>query len=101
MEENITKAEIINEVYDFILDSNITEEERKVFINFKNNMGVKDDFSNSLMDLSCDLRQIALKNIPKHVSLTPKVSEFYKKIANYGQLKLNWARGLASYGMFF
>ncbi|MEY8736515.1 bacteriocin immunity protein [Lactobacillus sp. AN1001] len=91
----------MNEVYNFILDSNITEEERRVFIDFKNNMGMKNDFSNSLMSLSYDLRQIALKNVSKHVSLTPKVSEFYNKIVSYGQLKLNWARGLASYGMFF
>ena len=43
----------------------------------------------------------ARKNISENKGLTPGVSNFYKKISSYGQLKLNWARGLASYGIIF
>lgn len=101
MEEKITENEIVRESYNFILDSSITDDEWKAFIKFKNSLGVGTEFSSTLLDLSGDLRQIAVKNISKHVGLTPNVSEFYQKIVNYGQIKLNWARSLASYGMLF
>ncbi len=69
--------------------------------NFKNRIGEKVDFSEALMALSYDLRDLAIKNISENKGLTPDVSNFYKKISSYGQLKLNWARGLASYGIIF
>lgn len=84
----------MNEVYNFIVDEKITDAERKIFINFKNRI-------EALMALSYDLRDLAIKNISENKGLTPDVSNFYKKISSYGQLKLNWARGLASYGIIF
>lgn len=101
MEKIPNEDEIITVVYNFIVDSSITEDERKVFISFKNSVGSGTNFSRALMNLSYDLRQIALKNVSKHVRMTPNVSEFYKKIVTYGQRELNWAYGLSAYGIIF
>ena len=58
MEEKITENEIVRGSYNFILDSSITDDERKAFIKFKNSLGVGTEFSSALLDLSGDLRQI-------------------------------------------
>ena len=44
----------------------ITDAERKGFINFKNRIGEKVDFSEALMALSYDLRNLAIKNISEN-----------------------------------
>ncbi len=49
MKEDITEEKIMNEVYNFIVDEKITDTERKIFINFKNRIGEKVDFSEALM----------------------------------------------------
>ena len=54
VKEDITEEKIMNEVYNFIVDEKITDAERKVFINFKNKIGEKVDFSEALMALSYD-----------------------------------------------
>lgn len=99
--KKIDEEDIINQVYNFIVNPNITREERNVFINFKNKLDKKIDFENELMNLSDELREIAIKNISKKEHMTPEVREFYKDIISYGQLKLNWARGLSSYDFLF
>ncbi len=76
MKEDITEEKIMNEVYNFIVDEKITDAERKVFINFKNKIGEKVDFSEALMVLSYDLRDLAIKNISENKGLTPDVSNF-------------------------
>ena len=70
-------------------------------VKYKNSVDLGTIFSRALMSLSYDLRQIAIKSASKHVKMTPKVSEFYKKIVTYGQRKLNWAYGLSTYGVIF
>ena len=77
----ITETEIINEVYDLIL-------------NTKN-------FANELMGLAAELRQLGIKNLAAQKKMSPETSAFYKKIATYGQQELNWARGLAMTGVIF
>ena len=90
----ITETEIINEVYDLILNANVTQDERAILVNFKNHVNDK-NFANELMRLAAGLRQLAIKN------LSLETSAFYKKIATYGQQELNWARGLAMTGVIF
>ena len=68
MKEDITEEKIMNEVYNFIVDEKITDAERKGFINFKNRIGEKVDFSEALMALSYDLRNLAIKNISERVA---------------------------------
>lgn len=96
----ITEAEIINEVYDLILNVNVSQDERTILVNFKNHVNDK-NFANELMRLAAGLRQLAIKNLAAQKKMSPETSAFYKKIATYGQQELNWARGLAMTGVIF
>ena len=96
----VTKTEIMNEVYDLILNANVTQDERAILVNFKNRVTDK-NFANELMRLAAGLRQLAIKNLAAQKKMSPETSAFYKKIATYGQQELNWARGLAMTGVIF
>ena len=96
----ITEAEIMNEVYDLILNANVTQDERAILVNFKNRVTDK-NFANELMGLAAELRQLGIKNLAAQKKMSPETSAFYKKIATYGQQELNWARGLAMTSVIF
>ena len=96
----VTETEIMNEVYDLILNANVTQDERAILVNFKNRVTDK-NFANELMGLAAGLRQLGIKNLAAQKKMSPKTSAFYKKIATYGQQELNWARGLAMTGVIF
>lgn len=96
----VTKTEIMNEVYDLILNANVTQDERAILVNFKNRVTDK-NFANELMGLAAGLRQLGIKNLAAQKKMSPETSAFYKKIADYGQRELNWARGLAMTGVIF
>ena len=96
----ITETEIINEVYDLILNANVTQDERAILVNFKNHVNDK-NFANELMRLAAGLRQLAIKNLAAQKKMSLETSAFDKKIATYGQRELNWARGLAMTGVIF
>lgn len=96
----VTEAEIMNEVYDLILNGNVTQDERAILVNFKNHVNDK-NFANELMRLAAGLRQLGIKNLAAQKKMSPETSAFYKKIATYGQQELNWARGLAMTGVIF
>lgn len=96
----VTKTEIMNEVYDLILNANVTQDERAILVNFKNRVTDK-NFANELMGLVAGLRQLAIKNLAAQKKMSLETSAFYKKIADYGQRELNWARGLAMTGVIF
>ena len=96
----ITEAEIMNEVYDLILNANVTQDERAILVNFKNRVTDK-NFANELMGLAAGLRQLGIKNLAAQKKMSLETSAFYKKIATYGQQELNWARGLAMTGVIF
>ncbi|GET16009.1 bacteriocin immunity protein [Ligilactobacillus agilis] len=96
----VTKTEIMNEVYDLILNANVTQDERAILVNFKNRVTDK-NFANELMGLAAGLRQLGIKNLAAQKKMSLETSAFYKKIATYGQQELNWARGLAMTGVIF
>lgn len=96
----VTETEIMNEVYDLILNANVTQDERAILVNFKNRVTDK-NFANELMGLAAGLRQLGIKNLAAQKKMSPETSAFYKKIATYGQQELNWARGLAMTGVIF
>ena len=96
----VTKTEIMNEVYDLILNANVTQDERAILVNFKNRVTDK-NFANELMGLAAGLRQLGIKNLAAQKKMSPETSAFYKKIATYGQQELNWARGLAMTSVIF
>ena len=84
----VTKTEIMNEVYDLILNANVTQDERAILVNFKNHVNDK-NFANELMGLASGLRQLAIKNLAAQKKMSLETSAFYKKIATYGQQELN------------
>ena len=96
----ITETEIINEVYDLILNVNVSQDERTILVNFKNHVNDK-NFANELIVLAVELRQLGIKNLAAQKKMSLETSAFYKKIATYGQQELNWARGLAMTGVIF
>lgn len=96
----ITETEIMNEVYDLILNVNVSQDERTILVNFKNHVNDK-NFANELMGLAAELRQLGIKNLAAQKKMSLETSAFYKKIATYGQQELNWARGLAMTGVIF
>ena len=75
----ITKTEIMNEVYDLILNANVTQDERAILVNFKNRVTDK-NFANELMGLVAGLRQLAIKNLAAQKKMSLETSAFYKKI---------------------
>ena len=52
----------MNEVYDLILNVNVTQDERAILVNFKNRVTDK-NFANELMGLAAGLRQLGIKNL--------------------------------------
>ena len=76
----VTKTEIMNEVYDLILNANVTQDERAILVNFKNRVTDK-NFANELMGLAAGLRQLGIKNLAAQKKMSPETSAFYKKIA--------------------
>lgn len=97
----ITEEEIINDVYNLIVDVDVHEDERAILVNFKNRMTAKADFKNELMNLEVGLRQLAIENLSRNKKMSSAVGNFYKKISSYGQIELNWARGLAMTSWMF
>ena len=97
----LTEEQIIDHVYNLILNVKTKEDERQVLVDFKNNIENKKEFESSLMILAERLREIGVQNISKKTTMSSDVGEFYKKIASYGQLKTNLGRGLAVSGFMF
>lgn len=97
----ITKEQIMNQVYNLILNVETKENEREVLIHFKNEIEVGKAFERNLMQLAEHLREISVKNISEKRTMSKGVSVFYKTISSYGQLKQNFGRGLAVSGFMF
>ncbi|GAB6886141.1 bacteriocin immunity protein [Streptococcus equinus] len=97
----ITKEQIMDQVYNLILNIETKENERKALINFKNEIEAGKEFERNLMKLAESLREISVKNISEKTTMSIGVREFYKSISSYGQLKKNFGRGLAVSGFMF
>ncbi|MCQ2008763.1 MAG: bacteriocin immunity protein [Sporolactobacillus sp.] len=92
---------ILEKVYDLILDEQIQDDERNVFITFKNNVEKDKDFERRVMYLAEGLRQIAVKRLTVQSKLSPQVGGFYMEISATGLLKKNLGTGLAAMGITF
>jgi hypothetical protein len=92
---------ILEKVYDLILDEQIQDDERDVFITFKNDVGKGKDFERQLMILAEGLRQIAIERLTVQSKLSPHVGKFYMEISVTGLLKKNLGTGLAAMGITF
>lgn len=71
--------EILNDLYNLILNPGTREWERSLLLSAKNALEDGANFDTQLSKLEADLRPLALRN-----NLTPDVTDFYNKITNTG-----------------
>ena len=100
MTKKINEEEINKQIDLLIADTDILENERRIFLTFKKAMDKKQDFEGELAKLVEDLRQLAVQNISKKKVLSPKVRDFYLQLASHNQFKKNLARGLTGTKLF-
>lgn len=92
------EQDIINRLYNLILDTSLTDEERSLLIYFKNQVIIGKNEPAVIRGLSEQIRQLAVKNISDQKTLSPNMADFYQKIATYGHHNHNLARGLMALG---
>ena len=93
---NKKTEEILNKVYNLILDPEIRQNERDILLHYKTRL---ENTKNEQRVVAEALRQQAVSSIHSHKSLSPKTATFYKEIEAYGQLSKNLAQGLISLGI--
>ena len=91
--------EILNKVYNLILDTDIHKNERDILLHYKTRLENTKNEQRVIMELAEALRQLAVSGIHSQKLLSPKVATFYKEIATYGELSKNLAQGLISFGI--
>ena len=96
---NKKTEEILNKVYNLILDPEIRQNERDILLHYKTRLENTKNEQRVIMGLAEALRQQAVSGIHSQKSLSPKTATFYKEIAAYGQLNKNLAQGLISLGI--
>jgi hypothetical protein len=92
--------ELIDEVYNLILNPDTKSEEREILVAFKDGLTDKTDQNRAVMELSANLRQLAVKNLSAETKLSSGVADLYQKISSFGEQSRNLAQGLASTGVW-
>ena len=100
---NNTKiTDIMNNIYNLIINPETTEKERKLLVTFKNEIEVgKKDNSELLAELRRAIQVLAVRNLSKGISLSAGVSELSKTLTEFqdkSERNINLARGLTSLG---
>lgn len=96
------EQEIIEEIYNLILNPTISQEERAILLLVKNKIDInKKDSRKIIVELTELIRQLSIQNISKKRKLTPELATFYNKISRYCEVELNLARGLIATGLNF
>ena len=103
---NNTKiTDIINNIYNLIVNPETTEKERKLLVTFKNEIEVgKKDNGELLAELRRAIQVLAVDNLSKGISLSSGLSELSKTLTefqNESERNINLARGLASICLSF
>lgn len=95
-------TDIINNIYNLIINPETTEKERKLLVTFKNEIEVgKKDNSELLAELRRAIQVLAVSNLSKGISLSSGVSELSKTLTEFqdkSERNINLARGLTSLG---
>ena len=98
-------TDIINNIYNLIINPETTEKERKLLVTFKNEIEVgKKDNSELLAELRRAIQVLAVSNLSKGISLSSGVSDLSKTLTefqNESERNANLAIGLSSIAMFF
>ena len=99
---NIQIDDILNNIYNLIINPETTEKERKLLVTFKNEIEVgKKDNSELLAELRRAIQVLAVSNLSKGISLSSGVSELSKTLTEFqekSERNINLARGLTSLG---
>lgn len=95
-------TDIINNIYNLIINPETTEKERKLLVTFKNEIEVgKKDNSELLAELRRAIQVLAVSNLSKGISLSSGVSDLSKTLTEFqekSERNINLARGLTSLG---
>ena len=101
---NIQIDDILNNIYNLILNPETTEEERNLLVTFKNEIEVgKKDKGELLAELRRAIQVLAVDNLSKGISLSSGLSELSKTLTefqNESERNANLAIGLSSIAMF-
>ena len=102
---NMQIKDILNIIYNLILNPETNEKERKLLVTFKNEIEVgKKDSSELLSELRRAIQALAVDNLSKAISLSSGVSELSKTLTEFqdeSERNINLARGLLSIAMSF
>ena len=102
--KNIQIEDILNNIYNLILNPETTEEERNLLVTFKNEIEVgKQDNGELLAELRRAIQVLAVDNLSKGISLSSGLSELSKTLTefqNESERNANLAIGLSSIAMF-
>ena len=102
---NTQITDILNNIYNLILNPETTEKERKLLVTFKNEIEVgKKDNGELLAELRRAIQVLAVDNLSKGIILSSGVSELSKTLTEFQngtERNINLAIGLSSIGMSF
>lgn len=99
---NIQIDDILNNIYNLIINPETTEKERKLLVTFKNEIEVeKKDNDELLAELCRAIQALAVSNLSKGKSLSSGVSDLSKTLTEFqekSERNINLAIGLTSLG---
>lgn len=99
---NTQITDILNNIYNLIVNPETTEKERKLLVTFKNEIEVgKKDNSELLAELRRAIQGLAVSNLSKGISLSSGVSDLSKTLTEFqekSERNVNLAIGLTSLG---
>ncbi|HFU4517485.1 TPA: bacteriocin immunity protein [Streptococcus suis] len=90
-----TREKIMEELINLILNPTTTAEERKLLVAYKQEFDRTRDTERTILAI----RKLAVRNVFYRISLSPGLSQFYKKISDYGEWERNLGRGLIATGI--
>ena len=97
---NTQITDILNNIYNLIVNPETTEKERKLLVTFKNEIEVgKKDNDELLAELRRAIQGLAVRNLSKGISLSSGVSDLSKTLTEFqdkSERNINLARGLSS-----
>ena len=99
---NTQITDILNNIYNLIINPKTTEKKKKFLVTFKNEIEVgKKDNGELLAELRRAIQVLAVDNLSKGISLSSGVSELSKTLTEFqekSERNINLAIGLTSLG---
>lgn len=93
-------TDILNNIYNLIVNPETTEKERKLLVTFKNEIEVGNKDNDELLaELRRAIQGLAVCNLSKGISLSSGVSDLSKTLTEFqdeSERNINIARGLSS-----